>query len=147
MPLGTNNPALAIIGPSILLAVLALRWVYFRQTKERIKSTVARRYQGRLSGEGRQELLALYRKLEKLLRRMSGQRREPWQTVSAYAGQTGPLDLQTQSELAWFTRAIWRAAYDPAELPEGIVAEARNRLRQLGESLKAAGKPNLQRQA
>ena len=142
-----NNPVLAIIGPSILLAVLALRWVYFRQTKERIKSTVARSYQGRLSGEGRQELLALYRKLEKLLRRMSGQRREPWQTVSAYAGQTRPLDIQTQSELAWFTRAIWRAAYDPEELPEGIVAEARNRLRQVGESLKAAGKSNSQRQA
>ena len=141
-----NNAALLIIGPSIFLAVLVLRWFYFRQTKERTKSSVARRYQGRLPGKDRRELLALYRKLEKLLQRMSGQRRKPWETVGGYAGQTGPLDPQTRSELAWFTGAIWRAAYDPEELPKGIVAEAKHRLRQLRESLKAAGKPVPRRQ-
>ena len=141
-----NNPAWSIIGPFIFLAVLVLRWMYFRQHKERLRSTVARHYQGGLPGDGRRELLALYRKLEKLLQRMSGRRREPWQTVSGYAGQTGPLDPQTQAELAWFTRTIWRAAYDPGELPDGIVAEARNRLRQLGESLKVSGKPIPRRQ-
>ena len=142
-----KNPAWSIIGPLIFLAVLVLRWLYFRQTKERSRATVVRRYQGRLPGEGRRELLALYRKLEKLLKRVSGQRREPWQTVGDYAEHSGPLDPQTVSELAWFTRAIWRAAYDPRELPEDMVAEARHRLRRLGESLKAAGKPTPQRQA
>ena len=119
-----NKPVWSIIGPTVFLALLVLRWVYFRQPKDRKGPTVARRYQSRLSGEGRRELLALYRKLEKLLQKMSGQRREPWQTVGGYAGQARPLDPQAQTELAWFTHAIWRAAYNPEELPEGLVAEA-----------------------
>ena len=141
-----DNQVWSIVGPSLFLMVLVLRWVYSRQTKEHTKPALVHHYQGRISGEGRRELLALYRKLEKLLQRTSGQRRQAWQTVGAYASQTGPLDPKTESELAWFTQAIWRAAYDPQELPDGIVGETKVRLRQLRQSLKAETKLGTQQQ-
>ena len=85
-------------------------------------------------------MLAIYRKLEKMLQKASGQRREAWQTVGGYAGQNGPVNTRAKSELAWFTRIVWRAAYDPEDLPEGSVSEAKTRLRQFKESLNNAPK-------
>ena len=50
--------------------------------------------------------------------------------MGGYAGQSGTLSTQIQSELAWFTGTVWRAGYDAKELPEGMVSEAKTRLRQ-----------------
>ncbi len=135
-----NNPALAIIVPSLFLVALVLRWLYFRQPSERRRTKIFGLYQSRLTGDGRREMLAIYRKLEKMLQKASGQRREAWQTVGRYAGQNGSMNTRAKSELAWFTRIVWRAAYDPEDLPEGSVSEAKTRLRQFKESLNNATK-------
>ena len=66
-----NNPALAIIVPSLFLVALVLRWLYFRQPSERRRTKIFGLYQSRLPGDGRQEILAIYRKLEKSLQKAS----------------------------------------------------------------------------
>ena len=111
--------------------MLVLRWLYFQQPTERRRPKIFGLYQSWLSVDGRQEFLPLYRKLEKLLQKAFGQRRETWQTVGGYAGHGGTMSTQIQSELAWFTGTVWQAGYDAKELPEVIVSEAKTRLRQL----------------
>ena len=76
-----------------------------------------------------------------MLHRKTGVRREPWHTVSGFSRLAAPADNQVESQLAWFTQAVWQAAYDPAKLPSGLVAEAKLRLDDIGRLLKAAGKP------
>jgi hypothetical protein len=135
-----RNPVLSIVAPLLMLVALVLRWLYTRQDKGRTRPRRSLEYKARLAGEDRRELLSLYGQLERLLRRKPGIRREPWQTVAGFTGLATAVDPRVQSQLTWFTRAVWHAAYDPRELPSGLVEEARRRLRRISTALRSGGK-------
>jgi hypothetical protein len=84
-----------------------------------------------LPGEGRRELLQLYRQMEKLLRRRGAEERMPWQTVGEYTALAASENLEAQAQLSWFADAVWYAAYNPDKLPAGLLAEGRQRLARL----------------
>ena len=123
-----RNPVFSSVVPLLFLAGLVLRWVYSRQSKGRSGRDWPLVYQDRLHGDARLELLSLYRRLEKLIRRKLGIRREPWQTVADFTNLVGASDPRVQDQLLWFAQAVWRAAYDPRDLPSGLAEEARRRL-------------------
>ena len=123
-----RNPVFSITVPLLLLSGLVLRWIYFRPGKGRSGRKPTPIYQDRLHGEARRELLSLFRRLERLLQRKTGIRRHPWQTVADFTNLAGATEPRVRAQLPWFTQAAWRAAYDPRDLPEGIVKEAHRRL-------------------
>ena len=123
-----RNPVFSIAVPLLLLAGLVLRWVYFRPSKGRSGRGQPPVYAARLQGDTRQELLSLYHRLEKLLERKSGIHRKPWQTVADFTDLAGATEPRVRAQLPWFTQAVWHAAYDPRDLPTGMVEEARRRL-------------------
>ena len=131
-----SNPIFALAAPLMLLAGLALRWRYSRRSLTRPKTRMPLSYQDRLPGQDRRELLKLYRRLEKLLQRNSGLRRKPWQTISGFAQLAGPTGPQAQKQVDWFTQTVWHAAYNPKDLPSGLLAEARGRVRSFSRLLK-----------
>ena len=94
-------------------------------------------YRSTLSGERRRELLKLYSRLEKLLRRKSGVRRKPWQTVGDYAGAATVANPGVRKQLDWFTQAVWQAAYNPGELSAGLVQQGRKHLARINAALKS----------
>ena len=130
-----NNPVLSLAVPGLFLSALVLRWFYFRSPSSRGRLLKSLSYQDKLAGQDRKELLSLYGRLEKMLRHRTRLRRQPWQTVSAFAQEAEAG--QVESQLEWFTRAVWQAAYDPSELPAGLVDEARRRLKAIRSALKA----------
>ena len=126
-----QNPA--VIGgiSALITTAMALRWWFSRYSRRASPGQgLALRY-SRLTGNGRRELLILYSQLEKLLRRRTGARRQPWQTVEAYTNIPDTVAPDTQGHLSWFKRAAWHAAYNPSELPAGLIEEARARLSRL----------------
>ena len=135
-----RNPLFSIMAPLLLLAGMVLRWVYYRSYKERSTRRWTSTYSATLGGEARRELLRLYSQVEKLLRRKSGIRRKPWQTVGDFASKMGTTDSRVQSQLAWFTPAVWDAAYNPEDVPTDLVDEARRHLVDLRAALSSSGK-------
>ena len=131
-----RNPILSITVPVVLLIGLVLRWVYARPGKGATCRKAALAYQDKLSGEDRRQLLSLYGQLERLLRRKSGSSRKSWQTVTGFTRLATGADPLVESQVTWFNRAVWRAAYDPGQLPAGLVEDARERLRRIRRSLK-----------
>ena len=126
-----QNPLIAIIGPILLLTGLVLRWLYTRSKESRVLESNRGLAYTRLAGNHRRELLKIYYQVEKLLRRKTGTRRQPWQTVEDYSRLRTGGSEEIQRHLSWFVRAVWHAAYDPEEPPDGMVREARSRLTQL----------------
>ncbi len=119
----------------LLLRLLAIRSKLGKGTG----SVVGPKYFS-LPGEERRELLKLYSQVEKLLRRKARLRRQPWQTVGDYSSLAVAWMPERRRELAWFARAACQAAYDPGELPAGLVADAHTHLKQLKAGLGAMRK-------
>ena len=135
-----QNPVFWIAGPTLLLGGLLLRWVYWRPQRRGPARPVPVKYSAILPGEGRRELLKLYRQAERLLKGISGVRRKPWQTVGDYTSLGPAVDEPVQSQITWFARVAWHAAYDPRSIPSGLIEEARRRLPRLKAALKPIGK-------
>ena len=128
-----------------LVAVLAaifmvVRWTMLRTSRDPDAMSHATTNYDRLPGQSRRDFLKVHRRVEKLLRHKSGGGRKPWQTMEAYATAASAGDRGIHGQLTWFTRATWRAAYDPRDLPDGLITEARARLSQLKAALKVSGK-------
>lgn len=126
-----QNPVV-IGGVSALITItMTLRWWFsrYRRSGGPVPGLLLR--YSRLTGNGRRELLILYSQLEKLLRRRTGARRQPWQTVEAYTSISNTVAPDTQGHLSWFKRAVWHASYNPGDLPAGLIEEARARLTRL----------------
>ena len=140
-----RNPVFAIVVLLAFLIAIVLRWAYSRSGKSAARWRVPLTYKDNLSGEDRRQLLKLYGQLEKLLQRKSGMRRKSWQTVAGFTKLTTSADPWVQSQVSWLTRAVWYAAYDPKQLPAGLVEEARQRLLQLRRSFKAGNPALIQR--
>ena len=94
----------------------------------------------RLPGSGRDEMLRIYGRVERILRKKGVRARRPGQTLREYALTAADQLASTlgtrgvEAHLAWFTDAAWTAAYNANSFPIQIVHEARARL----SSLKAA---------
>ena len=93
-----------------------------------------------LPGGERRKVLKLYRKTEKLLRKvLDADEREPWQTVGDYSRWANAGDSELLDQVSWFTSAVWQAAYNPDDLPSGLAAEGEQRLCRLKAELKGVG--------
>jgi hypothetical protein len=126
-----RNPAISIIAPFLVFVVLKLRWFYTRSARREGAGREVGLAYTKLAGKQRRELLKLYYQVEKLLRRKFGARRMPWQTVADYTRLPATGKPEVRGHLSWFTRAVWHAAYNPEELPSGLVEEVRARLNRL----------------
>ncbi len=113
---------------------VVLGWLVLRAVKRGRRSTARRWTYVRLPGSGRSEMLRIYARVERLLKKEGFGPRTPAQTLREYAGIAENRLRGLEAHLAWFTRAAWRAAYDPSAFPTDTVREARSRL----ASMKAA---------
>ena len=130
-----RSPMFSLLAAALLLVGLVLRWAYFHHRRRRTSTVAGWRYRHQLVGENRKELLGLYRQVEKQLQRKSGVHREPWQTVGDFTSVANPAGTRMGLQLSWFARAAWQAAYNPQELPEGLVNDARERLQWIKQTL------------
>ena len=93
----------------------------------------------RLLGGGREEMLHVYQRVEKILRKKGLEPRKPGQTVAEYARMAAGRGVEIEEQLAWFTEAAWEAAYNPkwnsANFRTSKMPEAKTRLRSLMRSL------------
>ena len=123
------GPVLAVV--SLLLAGLAV-WRFaplLRHGRPRMA------YSG-LPGDGRQDMLRVYFRAEKLLRKKGFPPRQPSQTIGDYSGSImsgGPAEGE---HLAWLQTSARKAAYDPNPFDSSDVVEAKNRLARLRENLR-----------
>ena len=85
----------------------------------------------RLPGGGRTEMLRVYARVERLLKKKGAGVRMPGQTLQEYASVAAETLDGLESQLTWFTQAAWSAAYDPSDFAAGAVEEARVRLGEL----------------
>ena len=133
---GPGSTAIAVVAAGALF--VGLGWLGVKVLARGRRPAGKKWSYARLPGEGRQEMLGIYRRVEKLLRKRGAVTRRPGQTLREYASTASGQVGSAESQLAWFTRAAWSAAYDPEwgrnTSPEDAVQEARDRL----ASLKAA---------
>ena len=135
-----KNPVILGLVPILAAIIMVVRWSLLRASRGAgAGSPVAPDYD-RLPGQSRRDFLKLYRRVEGLLRHRTGFGRMPWQTIGAYATLSSAGDRAIHGQLTWFTRTMWRAAYDPRDLPDGLMTEARARMAQLKATLKVSGK-------
>ena len=120
--------------------IMAVRWSLMLTSRGAGASSSRAQGYDRLPGQSRRDFSKLYRRVESLLRHKTGGGRMPWQTVEAYAAVASAGDPALDGHLTWFTRAMWRAAYDPRDLPDSLMTEARARMAQLKSALKVSSK-------
>lgn len=133
-----NNQALWIAGAALSFVFsVALGWRKFQGSgSRRARAGTGWLSYSPLAGDERREVLKLYRRAEKLLRRKGMAERQPWQTVGDYSQLAMASSGEAQAQLAWFTGAAWQAAYNPDQLPPGLATEAQQRLARLKEALR-----------
>ena len=92
-----------------------------------------------LPGDARQDMLKVYFKAEKMLRKQSVPAREPSQTVGEYnLLLTNGSDAEKE-DLKWIQVSAWRAAYNPDPFDGSALTEAKNKLVGLKEHFKNRG--------
>ena len=136
MQVGLRNPLVSGFFTTFALAILMLRLLYPRWKENRLPEfTPALAYTAPRS-PNRREMLSLYAKAEKQLKRYTGSKRLPWQTAMEYTGMAAGDGYPLQTHLQWFVQAVWRAAYSPSEPTATLVNEGRQRLSGLRKALK-----------
>ena len=141
-----RNPVFLGLVPILAAIIMAVRWFLMRASRGAEADSPKAPGYDELPGQSRRDFLKLYRRVESLLRRKTGGGRMPWQTVEAYAVEASQGDPALHGQLTWFTHTMWRAAYDPRDLPHGLITEARARMTSLKAALKASGKGMAPRQ-
>ena len=135
-----KNPVFSSLAPAQAAIIMAIRWSMLRASRSAGASRPGAPGYDRLPGQSRRDFFKLYRRVESLIRHKTGGGRMPWQTVEGYAESASTGDPALHGHLSWFTSAMWQAAYDPRDLPDGLVTEARARMAQLKAALKISGK-------
>ncbi|MCI0439154.1 MAG: transglutaminase domain-containing protein, partial [Chloroflexi bacterium] len=90
-----------------------------------------------LAGEGRDEMLRVYRSVERLLRRAGFTGRGQSQTLGEYTASASSRLGDASEDLEWIRDAAQSAAYDPSPFDRTLAAEARMRLERLRIVLKS----------
>ena len=134
-----KNPLLLGLLPVLGAIFMLVRWSLLRASRAAGAGGLRAPGYDTLPGQSRRDFLKLYRRVENLVRRKTGQRRMPWQTVDSYAEQASTGNSELRGQLNWFTRIMWRAAYDPRDLPDGLLTEARARMTPLRMALRDSG--------
>ena len=130
-----DSPASAGLVVAVVGSVLtALAWLGIRFLWRRRTIPDKMWPYSKLSGGGRDEMVRVYRSVEKLLRNEGVLARRPGQTLGEYALLASQHLGRAEEHLHWLTEATQSAAYDPAPFPPHALPEARARL----VSLKAA---------
>ena len=135
-----RNPIILGLLPVLAAIIMVARWSLLRASRGADAGNPRAPGYERLPGQSRRDFLKLYRRVETLLRHKTGGGRMPWQTVEAYAAEASAGNPALHSQLTWFTRTMWQAAYDPRDLPDGLMTEARARMAPLKAALRASGK-------
>ena len=134
-----NSPAMVGMVAVASGAFLAgLSWLARRLLWRGQRSPRRRWSYSRLTGDGRNDMLRIYRRVERTLKKTGVLPRAPAQTLGEYAdgasqrSQTGGVVAE---HLAWFTQAARAAAYNPSGFSPATVQEARLRLTALKAAL------------
>ena len=80
----------------------------------------------------------LYAEVERLIRRHVGTPRATWQTAGGYASLASRHSPEIDTQISWFTQAVWQAAYRSGDLHAEVVTEGRRRLVLLRKAFKAS---------
>jgi transglutaminase-like putative cysteine protease len=131
-----KNPLLLGLLPVLGAISMMVRWSLLRASRGAGAGGLPAPDYHQLPGQSRRDFLKLYRRVERLVRRRTGQRRMPWQTAESYAEQASTGNTKLSGQLRWFTRTMWRAAYDPGDMPDGLMTEARARMTPLKTALR-----------
>ena len=114
---------------------ISLVWLALHLAGKRRDKAVRYRSYTRLQGSGREEMLRIYRRVEKLLGKWGAASRAPQQTLGEYARGIGKRSGEVANHLAWFVDMARSAAYDPSwgdgESAPRTVEEARVRFASL----------------
>ena len=135
-----KNPVFSGLAPVLAAIIMAIRWSMLRASRGAGASGLGAPGYDRLPGQSRRDFSKLYYRVERLIRHKTGAGRMPWQTVEGYAASASAGDPALHGHLTWFTRAMWQAAYDPRDLPDGLMTEAQARMAHLKAALKVSGK-------
>ena len=137
-----NSPAITALAAVASGAILAtLVWISVRLMWKGRRRADKRWPYSRLSGGGRDEMLRIYSRVERLLRKKGIQARKPGQTLREYARTAAeqmvpaPGVSGVKAHLDWFTEAAWAAAYSPSGFPMQMAQEAKTRLSSLEMAL------------
>ena len=114
--------------------ILGLVWLGIRALGGRRRRVDSGLSYTRLQGDGRDEMLRVFRRTERLLRKKGVETRKPGQTLGEYAQTAAQHARGVEPHLTWLTEAAWAAAYDGGGFPTQLVQEAKARL----SALKAA---------
>ena len=107
-----------------LLSGLLLAWLVHKRSKV-VKEGWS---YSRLPGEGRNEVLRTYKRLERQLRRRGLKPRGESQTLGEYSELASEQFKDLGPDVEWLKRAAWAAAYDPAWPGPTLAREAAERL-------------------
>ena len=132
-----NSPVIftALTAVAAGLFALGLGWLGMRVIRRGRKKINGRWAYTRLPGDGRGEMLRLYSRVEKLLRKKGVEARKRGQTLQEYADLVRGKVGDGGSHLDWFTGAAWDAAYNSNAFPVHLLPEARARLTALRTAL------------
>ncbi|NQW22662.1 MAG: hypothetical protein HQ475_04360 [SAR202 cluster bacterium] len=132
------GPLLWSIGPAIIVLILVGRWFTSNSRRRQTGPGASMLPYGVIPGDGRREMKKLYKEVERLIRRHAGTAREGWQTAGNYASYASNCSQEIDTQLSWFTQAIWLAAYRTGDLHTEMVSDGRRRLTLLKEAFKAS---------
>ena len=133
-----KSPFLWALGPAIVVALLIWRWFQYGPRRRSNGPGPRLLPYAVIPGDRRREIRKIYAEVERLIRRDSGTPRAGWQTAGHYASLASGRSPEIDSQLSWFTQAIWQAAYRTGELHAEVVTEGRRRLALLKKAFKAS---------
>lgn len=119
----------------MLVTVALLMW----RLRLRLPGRRARFAYARVAGEGREEIIAVYGRVERMLNKRGVPRRGPSRTLGEYGSVAGASLASIRSHLEWFRRAVSGALYDPSPVEPGLVRQAHERLGLLKAVLRSSG--------
>ena len=131
-----SSPLFTTLAAALALSVFIVRFLYPRWAAERRPEFSPSLAYAAPGSTRRRELLSLYAKAERQIRKRTKTKRLPWQTAMEYTGRAAQDGSPAQAQLQWFVKAVWQAAYSPLEPPASVVDEGKHRLSSLRRALK-----------
>ena len=127
----------ALMVPMLGFTLLSLSVMLIRKFLPMIRRRERKLRYSRLNGDGRAEMLRVYRNAESMLGRVGIASRAPWQTLSEHTAQAETSLGDANTHLAWLRNAARIAAYDPAPYDPNLLVEAKDHLSRLKAALKS----------
>jgi len=136
-----SRPLFTTLAAVLALSVFIVRFLYPRWTADRHSKFSPALAYATPGSTRRREMLSLYAKAERQIRKRTKTKRLPWQTAMEYTGKAAQDGSPVQAQLQWFVKTVWQAAYSPLEPPASMVNEGKQRLSSLRRALKEKPQP------